>query len=172
MQESVSEALDSGASTEDGELLDELYSATATGRLVIDLPGILSGAKNDPLLMDGDELLIPRTRQEVTVVGEVNRPTSHLHERGRSVADYISSSGGYTQDAIRGGVYVIRASGEVVSFGNGRWFFQERSRVEAGDTIVVPFNAYRPDQLQIWSSVSQILFNISTTLLAIERVGA
>jgi len=172
VQESVSEALDSGASTEDSELLDELYDVTATGRLVIDLPGILSGSASDPLLMAGDELLIPRTRQEVTVVGEVNRPTSHLHERGRSVADYISISGGYTQDAIRGGVYVIRASGEVVSFGNGRWFFQERSRVEAGDTIVVPFNAYRPDQLQIWSSVSQILFNISTTLLAIERVGA
>ena len=172
-RESVSEALDSGASAEeDVELLDELYSATATGRLVIDLPGILSGAKSDPLLMDGDELLIPRTRQEVTVVGEVNRPTSHLHERGRSLADYINRSGGYTQDAIRSGVYLIRASGEVVSFGNGRWFFQERSRVEAGDTIVVPFNAYRPDQLQIWSSVSQILFNISTTLLAIERVGA
>lgn len=170
-RQSISETLEGEDSAEDSELFDELYDVTATGRLVIDLPGILSGAANDPLLLDGDELLIPRTRQEVTVVGEVNRPTSHLHERGRSVADYISSSGGYTQDAIRGGVYVIRASGEVVSFGNGRWFFQERSRVEAGDTIVVPFNAYRPDQLQIWSSVSQILFNISTTLLAIERVG-
>jgi hypothetical protein len=59
----------------------------------------------------------------------------------------------------------------VVPFGGARWFFQARSRVEPGDSIVVPFEPERPDQLAIWTSVSQILFNISTTLLAIERVG-
>jgi len=59
----------------------------------------------------------------------------------------------------------------VVSYGDARWFFEERERLSAGDSIIVPFDVYRPNQLQIWTSVSQILFNISTTLLAIERVG-
>jgi protein involved in polysaccharide export with SLBB domain len=123
------------------------------------------------LLLDGDQLLIPRTREEVTVSGEVRQPTSHFYDPGMRVTDYISSSGEFTQDADRRGVYVIRSSGEVVAFGGARWFFQRRSGVEPGDTIVVPKDLYRPDSLQIWSSVSQILFNISTTLLAIERVG-
>lgn len=156
------------------ELLERISGVTATGRLVIDLPSILAGnarPDEDPILRNGDELLIPRTQQEVSVIGEVNRPTSHLFDRRMSVADYINSSGGFTNDADRGNVYIIKASGEVVSYGDARWFFQERSRLSAGDTIIVPFDSYRPNQLQIWTSVSQILFNISTTLLAIERVG-
>ncbi|MDA8928130.1 capsule biosynthesis GfcC family protein, partial [Gammaproteobacteria bacterium] len=155
------------------QLLDTVTSAEATGRLVIDLPRILAGrgAGIDPELRDGDELLIPRTAQEVTVLGEIRQPTSHLFDEVLTVADYIGRSGGYTEDALTRGVYVIRASGEVVPFGGARWFFQARSRVEPGDSIVVPFEPERPDQLTIWTSVSQILFNISTTLLAIERVG-
>ena len=155
------------------QLLDTVTSAEATGRLVIDLPHILAGRGEgiDPELRDGDELLIPRTAQEVTVLGEIRQPTSHLFDEALTVADYIGRSGGYTEDALTRGVYVIRASGEVVPFGGARWFFQARSRVEPGDSIVVPFEPERPDQLTIWTSVSQILFNISTTLLAIERVG-
>ncbi|MDP2127611.1 MAG: SLBB domain-containing protein [Pseudohongiella sp.] len=157
-----------------GDLLERIDTVAATGRLVIDLPSILSGqarAQEDPILRNGDELLIPRTQQEVSIIGEVNQPTSHLYERGLSVADYINRSGGFTNDADRSNVYIIKASGEVVSYGDARWFFQERSRLTPGDTIIVPFDTYRPNQLQIWTSVSQILFNISTTLLAIERVG-
>jgi hypothetical protein len=52
-----------------------------------------------------------------------------------------------------------------------RWFFQGRSRIEPGDTIVVPTEVFQPGQLQVVTSVSQILFNLSTTLLAIQRVG-
>jgi polysaccharide biosynthesis/export protein len=156
------------------EMLDRINNVTATGRLVINLPRILSGqagTEADPVLQNGDELLIPRTQQQITVVGEVFQPTSHLFDRSMSVSDYIGSSGGYTQDADRRSVYVIKASGEVVSIGDTRWFFQERERLSAGDTIIVPFNTYRTNYLQTWTSISQILFNISTTLLAIERVG-
>jgi len=156
------------------ELLDRIADVTATGRLVIDLPAIVEGRareEEDPILRNGDQLLIPRTQQEVSVIGEVNRPTSHLFDRRFSVADYIERSGGFAPEADRGNVYIIKASGEVVSYGDARWFFEERERLSAGDSIIVPFDVYRPNQLQIWTSVSQILFNISTTLLAIERVG-
>ncbi|OFE11744.1 hypothetical protein PHACT_00055 [Pseudohongiella acticola] len=156
------------------DLLERVSNVTATGRLVISLPDILAGqagSAEDPILRNGDELLIPRTQQEVTVIGEVHRPTSHLFDRSMSVADYIGSSGGYTQEADRGSVYIIKASGEVVSYGGARWFFQERSQINPGDSIIVPFDTYRPNYLQTWTSISQILFNISTTLLAVERVG-
>jgi len=171
-----------GASEENGaqtsvepQVLALIDNAEATGRLTIDLPTALSderrSADYDVILRDGDRLLIPRTQQEVTVAGEVNQPTSHLYRRELSVSDYIASSGGYTPSADRSNVFVIKASGEVVSFKGARWFFQKRARMEPGDTIVVPFNTRIGNNLVEWRNISQILFNLSTTLLAIERVG-
>ncbi len=156
------------------EMLERVSTITATGRLVIDLPSILVGdarAEDDPILRNGDELLIPRVQQEISVIGEVHQPTSHMFDRKLSVGDYINRSGGATQDADRSSIYVIKASGVVVAYGGSRWFFQERSRLSAGDTIIVPFDTYRSNYLQTWSAITQILFNVSTTLLAIERIG-
>ncbi len=166
-----------GATTGSSEvlaMLDRISNVSATGRLVIDLPAILGGnlfgAAEDPILRNGDRLLIPRTQQEVSVIGEVFQPTSHLFDSRMGVADYIDRSGGYTELADRRNVYIIKASGQVITYGDTRWFFEESSRLGAGDTIIVPFRAERTNYLQNWSSITQILFNISTTLLAIESV--
>jgi protein involved in polysaccharide export with SLBB domain len=155
-------------------MLDRISTVSATGRLVIDLPRILDGglfAVEDPILRNGDRLLIPRTQQEISVIGEVFQPTSHLFDPRLSLAEYINRSGGYTDEADRGNVYIIKASGQVSTYGDTRWFFQESARLSPGDSIVVPFNTVRTNYLQSWTSITQILFNISTTLLAIERVG-
>lgn len=154
-------------------LLERIADIEATGRLVIDLPGMLAGDRRaaQVTLRPGDELLVPRQRQEITVMGEVHRPTSHVFRQGRDVSDYIASSGGMTQSGDKDGIFIIKASGEVISVGGGRWFFERRQRLEPGDSIVVPFDTYRPTALYTWRNVTQILFNLSTTLLAIERVG-
>jgi polysaccharide export outer membrane protein len=154
-------------------MLDRISTVSATGRLVIDLPRILDGglfAVEDPILRNGDRLLIPRTQQEVSVIGEVFQPTSHLFDPRLSLAEYINRSGGYTEEADRRNVYIIKASGQVSTYGDTRWFFQESARLSPGDSIVVPFNTVRTNYLQSWTSITQILFNISTTLLAIDRV--
>ena len=157
------------------EMLALLDSTEAVGRLAINLPNALReddrAASYDVILRNGDQLLIPRTQQEISVIGEVYRPTSHLHRQGESIADYIGRSGGYTPNADRSNVFVIKANGEVFAYGDSRWFFQQGARLEAGDSIVVPFNAQQSNLLVMWRNISQILFNISTTVLAIERVG-
>jgi protein involved in polysaccharide export with SLBB domain len=157
------------------QMLALLVSTQAIGRLAINLPQALSGegrgSDYDVILRNGDRLLIPRTQQEISVIGEVNLPTSHLYRRGESVGDYIGRSGGYTNNADQDNVFVIKANGEVVSYNGSRWFFQQGARLEPGDSIVVPFNARQTNYLVVWRSISQILFNLSTTLLAIERVG-
>src|SRR5690606_23836993 len=68
-QGAAADALQSGQS-----LLTQLQGARATGRLVIDLPGLLAsegGGVKDVLLRNGDELVVPKRRQEVSVIGEV-----------------------------------------------------------------------------------------------------
>ena len=154
------------------ELLANISQVSAAGRLVISLPNAINrGGAFDVILRTGDRLIVPRTQQEVSVVGEVNRPTSHLWLPGTTVADYIDRSGGYTRLSDEKNVYIIKASGEVVSFNGARWFFESRKKLEAGDSIVVPFKVTQPNLLLTLRNASQLLFNVSTTLLAIDRVG-
>ena len=49
--------------------------ASFQGRLVIDVPRILSGdAGADVLLQDGDEIIVPRLVESISVAGEVYEP--------------------------------------------------------------------------------------------------
>ena len=79
-------------------------------------------------------------------MGEVNRPTSHLFDADLGVADYIALSGGLTQRADEGRTYIIKANGQV------------RAYVEPTNYLVT------------WTSISQVLFNLATSVLAINSV--
>ena len=75
-------------------LLEQLKSTRPAGRMVIDLDRIIAGgtgSAEDVLLSDGDELVIPRLRQEVTVIGE--RSSSFLTSRSHPQVDRIFSRG-------------------------------------------------------------------------------
>ena len=53
----------------------------------------------DIVLKDGDQLMVPDQRQEVTVLGEVQYAASHVFDRSSSRDDYIDKSGGLTSRA-------------------------------------------------------------------------
>ncbi|MEO6079226.1 MAG: hypothetical protein ABIQ86_05550 [Steroidobacteraceae bacterium] len=58
----------------------------------MDLPGLLeASAHNDKVgvLRNGDELTLPKRRQEVTVIGEVQNATSYLFSPDLDRNDYI-----------------------------------------------------------------------------------
>jgi protein involved in polysaccharide export with SLBB domain len=121
------------------------------------------------VLRDGDELIVPRTQQQVTVLGEVQNATSLLFDPRLSRDDYISQSGGMTRRADRGRIYVVRANGSVVAAEGSRWFDHGSGvRIKAGDTIVVPLDAERMPSLPFWTAVTQILYNLSIAVLAIH----
>ena len=161
----------SGVLSVGNNLLSQVDETEPLGRLVVDLPKLLAGALDaDVIVRDGDQLFIPRTRQEVSIMGEVNYPTSYLYNPKTSVADYINLSGGFTQRSDAKRTYIIKANGQVVSFNDSRWFFQQATALEAGDTIVVPFDVEPVDYLATWTSVSQVLFNLATSVLAINSV--
>jgi len=155
-------------------LLTQLRQAKAVGRLVIDLPHILrspAGSRYDVVVRDGDELIVPKFQQEVTVIGEVQTVTSHLYRPGLSRDAYIQMSGGETVRADRGRVYVVRADGSVVTGGGAGWFRRSSNvRIEPGDTVVVPLNAEHMPPLPLWQAVSQILYNVSIAVLAVHTL--
>ena len=59
--------------------------------------------------------LHPEKTQEVTILGEVQSPTSHVFVAGLYPRRVHSLSGGATQKADRKRIYVVRANGDVVS---------------------------------------------------------
>jgi polysaccharide biosynthesis/export protein len=152
-------------------LLDQLQTAEAVGRLVIDLPDLMvaeAGSQHDIVLRNGDRLLVPKLKQEVTVIGEVQTNTSHLYSATLSAGDYISLSGGTTQKADRGRTYVVRADGSVVQK-NSSWFSRgQGATINPGDTIVVPFDTERLPPLPFWTSVTQILYNVAIGVAAVN----
>jgi polysaccharide export outer membrane protein len=150
-------------------LLSQLRSTRAVGRLVINVPAILrspAGSQYDVVLRDGDELIVPRAQQQVTVIGEVQTVTSHLFRPGLSRDGYIALSGGTTARADNSRIYIVRADGSVVSQGS-RWF-SSSATVEPGDTIVVPLNAEHIPPLPFWQAVTQIIYNVAVAFLAVH----
>jgi protein involved in polysaccharide export with SLBB domain len=153
-------------------LVDELKTAKAVGRLVIDLPGVIEGdPKADVVLKDQDKIYIPQKTQEVTVIGEVQYPTSHMVTGKLSRDDYIRLSGGTTTRADAKRTYIVRANGSVEAGRGGLFFSHGDERVFPGDTIVVPLDAERLRPLTYWTSISQIVYQIGVAAAAWKTVG-
>jgi protein involved in polysaccharide export with SLBB domain len=156
------------------QLIQQLRNTKPVGRLVIDIRQVVSGrpgAPGDVVLRNGDMLLVPKKTQEVTILGEVQSPTSHIYQPGLSRDDYISKSGGTTQKADRKRIYVVRANGDVVSGGRSGWFRRTQSvDIRPGDTIVVPLDTERVRGLPLWTSVTTIIYNLAVALLAVHSV--
>lgn len=153
-------------------LLSQLRESKATGRLVIDLGGVLStapGSARDITLKDGDRLLIPQLTQEVTVIGEVQYATSHIFDPDLDRDDYVGRSGGLTGKADAKRIYVVRANGQVVASSGAKWLRRVGGTdIRAGDTIVVPIDADRIAPLTLWSSVTQIVYNLAVAVAAVN----
>jgi protein involved in polysaccharide export with SLBB domain len=163
------------AALETGQtLLRQLREIEAVGRLVIDLEQLAARASGAELVSDvelrnGDRLLVPKHAQEVTVIGETQQNTSHLFQPGLTRDDYIDMSGGLTRRADRKLIYVVRASGAVVTGNRSRWFGRGGgTEMRPGDTIVVPLETDRIRPLTFWTQVTQIIYQGAIAVAAIQ----
>ncbi|GAA4348913.1 SLBB domain-containing protein [Kangiella taiwanensis] len=149
-------------------LLEVLDTTEATGRLVININSILSGDSQDVILKAGDRLIVPSFRQEVTVVGEVQVATSHLYSENFDYQDYIDRSGGKKDTANEGAIYIVKADGSVVLPNESSWLTHNANNIEPGDTIVVPLDTTRVDGLELWTKVSQIVYQLALGAAAVN----
>ena len=104
----------------------------------------------------------------MTVTGEVFYPTSHLYERGLDRKDYVNMSGGATREADAKHIYVVRADGSVDA--KAPWF-EATADIEPGDTIVVPLDVDRIRPLALWTSVSQIIYQLGIAAASANAIG-
>jgi polysaccharide biosynthesis/export protein len=135
--------------------IQQLEKATATGRMVIDLDGIMEcEPRNDLVLEDGDTLNVPVEPDYVQVAGQVYVPTSHLYREDRKIGDYVELSGGPTILGQIKHAYVVQANGEVLNLKGSRNSSRiARKTVSPGSRVYVPLNVDRmngTEKAQTW----------------------
>ena len=153
------------------QIIENIDESEAQGLLVINLEDILRDPKRyDFELDDGDIITVPNYKPTVTVVGEVQLSTSHFFDPKTSFEEYIRSSGGTKRNADRKRIYVVRANGQVVVPNKSAWFKRGAVKIQPGDTIVVPIDTSKVDQLEVWKSISSILGQTGLAIASITRI--
>jgi protein involved in polysaccharide export with SLBB domain len=111
-----------------------------TRDVAINLGYILShpGSADDITLEEGDELIIPRINNTVSVNGEVFRPVEVMYENGKNINDYLSDAGGVTQSGKKGRAFVIYPNGSSAQIKKPFGIFRHYPKIEPGSNIFVP----------------------------------
>jgi polysaccharide biosynthesis/export protein len=168
---SLSDAKSSLSYQESKSLLADLTKVTPIGRLVINLPRIIKKNDYDINLEDGDVLYIPSRNNSVNVIGQVQVTSSHIFEEGLDAGDYIARSGGIKKRADKDRIYVISANGRIKIAADSNWFTSDNNNsIKPGDTVVVPLDSEYSNNLELWSSVTQIIYNSAVALATITKI--
>ncbi len=152
-------------------LIAQLKKARAKGRVVIRLTSAdrLKGATADILLEDGDRLEVPKKTNVVNVVGRVYNPTGVVYDPANdTVGYYLKMVGGPTESADRDHIFLLKANGSVVTrenadagfFSTGRQGLLS-TRVDPGDSIVVPEKLLETRLMKDVKDITQILYQIA-----------
>jgi len=150
-------------------ILSRLSKQESQGRLVIDLEQVLEKGVS-LFVKNGDRIKIPEIPSSVSVAGEVQFPTSHLYDSKLDINDYLSRSGGYTQNADKGRTFVVKANGSVFTKGSNGWFGKgnNMSEISPGDTIVVPIDVKQNRFLENLSLSSQVIYQMAVAAAAVN----
>nr|WP_091983215.1 SLBB domain-containing protein [Pseudoalteromonas denitrificans] len=152
------------------KLLNDLSKVEALGRLVIDLPSVFDGSI-DVELQNDDTLYVPIVQSTINVIGEVNLAVSHLYQKNLSLEQYIQRSGGLKQRADSDRIYIIKANGSVQLPKESSWFaVSDTTYLSPGDTIVVPLDTEHMDKLTLWSTATQIVYQLGLAAAAVSSL--
>ena len=150
------------------KLLAEITKVEPVGRLVIDLPKIIASKDDDVLLEGGDLLVVPTKKNSINVIGQVQVGSSHLYNSSMTPGDYITQSGGVKKRADEDRIYIISANGSIKMIEENNWFAgTSDSSLKPGDTIVVPLDSEYMNDLTLWSTATQIIYNSAVAVAAL-----
>lgn len=108
--------------------------------VAIDLDYILKhpGSADDITLEEGDELIVPRINNTVSIGGEVFKPLDIMYEKGKSMRDYIDDAGGTTPTGSRKRAFVIYANGSAAKIKKPLGVFRSYPKITPGSNIFIP----------------------------------
>ena len=118
------------------------------------------GGEDDPILREGDRIVVPRYTNTVSVNGEVLYPNTVHFKEGKDADYYISLAGGTTSTAKKSKTIIIYMNGMVAKA-------DRRHRPRPGCQIVVPTKRQRrglsvPEIMSIGTSTASLGTMIAT----------
>ena len=118
------------------------------------------GTDDDPILREGDRIVVPRYDGTVKINGEVLFPNTVYYKEGKSTDYYINLAGGTTSTGKKSMTVIIYMNGMVARA-------DRKHKPRPGCQIVVPTKARRkgmtlPEILSIGSSTASIATMIAT----------
>ena len=130
------------------QFVDSTKNIEPNGRLVV---ASNRGIAN-VLLQTGDTITIPSRSESVLLSGEVLVSQAMLYNEGESARDYVTRSGGFTQQAEKDRIVVVHANGEVSS--------GKDPRVRPGDEIIV-LPEVPVKNLQLAATIVDIIYKVA-----------
>lgn len=122
------------------------------------------GSSDDPILREGDRIVVPQYTSTVTINGEVLYPNTVRYKEGRSANYYIEQAGGFTSSAKKSKTIIIYMNGMVAkaSYSN---------RPKPGCQIVVPSKKKSNGLgLQQWLSIGTSAASLGTMAASIANL--
>jgi protein involved in polysaccharide export with SLBB domain len=150
-------------------VLDRLKNAQPDGRVVLNIAPNSTSLPDDVLLENNDSIYVPPMSTTVGVFGAVYRPASFNIGNARrpmKVKEYIDRAGGMLRAADRGGIFVVRASGDVISKKRGAL----DARVIPGDVIFVPVKTQTGGFWAKFKDITSTLFQLGLGAATVTAV--
>ena len=147
-------------------MLSELYEPS--GRLAGDFSNNSYLAENT-ILRNGDVIIVPTYVNEIVVAGEVKNQSAIAYQDGIELKDYIEMSGGFTENADRSGVYVIRVDGSSIQT-TGNIFTYGDVEIKPGDTIIVPRDIGRFNLVASISVATRVLADLAFSAASLNAI--
>ena len=127
-------------------------------------------ASLNTVLFDGDQIIVPRKPNIISVLGEVLNPISFEYSEGISIREAIDLAGGYQEFAAKSQVYVIKANGLVVRANRNVFKGADRT-LGPGDSIIVPRRiASTTEGIDLLVPLTGILSNLAFSAAALENL--
>ena len=122
------------------------------------------------LLSEGDEIIIPETTQEVGISGEIQNPIGLAYEKGKGLKYYIDRSGGFTEKARKGKVFVIYSNGTTQVTHNFLW--HRFPVIEPGSQIIIPKKPSRQnlDNSSKWLGIASAFSTLMIAIITITKL--
>ncbi len=144
------------------------FDKKSLNRIILDMTRLVesNGKEGDLVLQPGDKIFVPQTPPGVSVLGAVGANGTIKYEAQERLNYYLERAGGYTRQADKNGVRLVRADGRVFSGGSAR-----KKEIMLGDAIVVPTEVKKDKNLmQSVSSVVSIVSGLATSVFIITKL--
>ena len=132
-------------------------AVSRTYTVAIDLEKIMSNPHSslDPVLQDGDAVIIPQLMTTVQVTGSVRKPNAVVYNPDMKLKDYISEAGGYAERARKSGTFILYPNGHIKELGRNA----SAKEIVGGAKIIVPQKGR--SQWNLGTTLSSITTSVS-----------